>query len=168
RRMLLGCLSGGLAVTALAALSPGYWWFVGLFAIGRPMLSGTKALAVGVAAEETEARARAKAIALMTAGYGIGAGLTALVRGAAGGDLGFRGLFALALVPLATVPLLPRRVGDPDRYRGLRAASAPELATARPPVLGRVPTGLRPRLWLLAALALSLAFVHGTTASLPF
>src|SRR5215218_8121061 len=150
-----------LPVTALAALSPGYWWFVGLFAIGRPMLSATNAIAVVVAAEETEARDRAKAIALMTAGYGIGAGLTALVRGAAGGDLGFRGLFALALVPLATIPLLARRLEEPDRYQRLRAASDPELATARPAVLGRVPTGLRPRLWLLAALAFSIAFVTG-------
>jgi MFS family permease len=159
--MLLGCVSGGLAGTALAALSPGYWWFVALFAIGRPMLSATNAIAVVVAAEETEARDRAKAIALMTAGYGIGAGLTALVRGAAGGDLGFRGLFALALVPLATIPLLARRLEEPDRYQRLRAASDPELATARPAVLGRVPTGLRPRLWLLAALAFSIAFVTG-------
>ncbi|HXP14824.1 MAG TPA: MFS transporter [Actinomycetes bacterium] len=161
RRMLLGCVSAGLAVTALAALSPGYWWFVALFAIGRPMLSATNAIAVVVAAEETEARDRAKAIALMTAGYGIGAGLTALVRGAAGGDLGFRGLFALALVPLATIPLLARRLEEPDRYQRLRAASDPKLATARPAVLGRVPTGLRPRLWLLAALAFSIAFVTG-------
>ncbi|HEY8556328.1 MAG TPA: MFS transporter [Actinomycetes bacterium] len=161
RRMLLGCVSGGLAVTALAALSPGYWWFVALFAIGRPMLSATNAIAVVVAAEETEARDRAKAIALMTAGYGIGAGLTALVRGAAGGDLGFRGLFALALVPLATVPLLARRLEEPDRYQRLRSAADPELATTRPAVLGRVPADLRPRLWLLAALAFSIAFVTG-------
>ena len=144
RRMLLGCVTGGLAVTALAALSPGYWWFVGLFAIGRPMLSATNAIAVVVAAEETEARDRAKAIALMTAGYGIGAGLTALVRGAAGGDLGFRGLFALALVPLATIPLLARRLEEPDRYQRLRSAADPQLATARPAVLGRVPADSAP------------------------
>ena len=115
RRMLLGCVSGGLAVTALAALSPGYWWFVALFAVGRPMLTATNAIAVVVAAEETETRDRAKAIALMTAGYGIGAGLTALIRGVAGEGLGFRGLFALALVPLAAVPLLARRLEEPDR-----------------------------------------------------
>ena len=160
RRMLLGCVSGGLAVTALAALSPGYWWFVALFAIGRPMLSATNAIAVVVAAEETETRDRAKAVALMTAGYGIGAGLTALVRGAAGGDLGFRGLFALTLVPLAAVPLLARRLEEPDRYQRLRAAADPEVA-ARPPVLGRVRADLRPRLWLLAVLAFSIAFVTG-------
>jgi MFS family permease len=161
RRMLLGCVSGGLAVTALAALSPGYWWFVALFAIGRPMLSATNAIAVVVAAEETQARDRAKAVALMTAGYGIGAGLTALVRGVAGGDLGFRGLFALTLVPLAAIPLLARRLEEPDRYQRLRAAADPELAANRPAVLGRVPADLRPRLWLLAVLAFSIAFVTG-------
>jgi MFS family permease len=160
RRMLLGCVSGGLAVTALAALSPGYWWFVALFAIGRPLLSATSAIAVVVAAEETETRDRAKAIALMTAGYGIGAGLTALARGVAG-DLGFRGLFALALVPLAAMPLLARRLEEPDRYQRLRATADPELAAARPAVLGRVRAGLRPRLWPLAVLAFSIAFVTG-------
>jgi MFS family permease len=161
RRMLLGCVSGGLAVTALAALSPGYWWFVALFAFGRPLLSATNAIAVVVAAEETETRDRAKAIALMTAGYGVGAGLTALVRGVAGEGLGFRGLFALALVPLAAMPLLARRLEEPDRYQRLRAARDPELAAARPPVLGHIPAGIRPRLWLLAVLAFAIAFVTG-------
>ncbi|HEV3498385.1 MAG TPA: MFS transporter, partial [Actinomycetes bacterium] len=161
RRMLLGCVGGGLAITALAALSPGYWWFVALFAIGRPLLSATNAIAVVVAAEETETRDRAKAIALMTAGYGIGAGLTALIRGAAGEGLGFRGLFALALVPLAAIPLLARHLEEPDRYQRLRAAEDPELAAARPAVLGKVRADLRPRLWLLAVLAFAIAFVTG-------
>jgi MFS family permease len=161
RRTLLTCMTGGLAVTALAALSPGYWWFVALFALGRPLLTATNAVAVVVAAEETETRDRAKAVGLMTAGYGIGAGLTALVRGVAGDGLGFRGLFALALVPLAATPLLARRLEEPDRYQRLRAAADPDLAAARPAVLGRVRPDLRPRLWLLAVLAFSIAFVTG-------
>jgi putative MFS transporter len=161
RRMLLACVGGGLAVTALAALSPGYWWFVALFALGRPMLSATNAIAGVVAAEETESRDRAKAIGLVTAGYGIGAGLTALVRGVAGEGLGFRGLFALALVPLAATPLLARWLEEPDRYQRLRAAQDPELAAARPGVLGRIRSDLRPRLWLLAVLAFAIGFVTG-------
>jgi len=168
RRMLLVCVTGGLAATALAALSPGYWWFVALFALGRPMLSATNAIAGVVAAEETESRDRAKAIGLLTAGYGIGAGLTALVRGAAGDGLGFRGLFALALVPLAATPLLARRLEEPDRYRRLQAAEDPRAAPARPPVLGRVHAGLRPRLWLLAALAFAIAFVTGPVNTFLF
>jgi len=161
RRVLLGCVTGGLAVTALAALSPGYWWFVALFALGRPLLTATNAVAVVTAAEETRTRDRAKAVGLMTAGYGIGAGLTALVRGVAGDGLGFRGLFALTLVPLAAVPLLARRLEEPDRYQRLRAAEDPELAAVRPAVLGRVRADLRPRLWLLAVLAFAIAFVTG-------
>jgi MFS family permease len=161
RRMLLACVTGGLAVTALAALSPGYWWFVALFALGRPMLSATNAIAGVVAAEETDSRDRAKAIGLLTAGYGVGAGLTALIRGAAGDGLGFRGLFALTLVPLAATPLLARWLEEPDRYRRLQAAEDPELAATHPPVLGRVRADLRPRLWLLAALAFAIAFVTG-------
>jgi MFS family permease len=168
RRMLLVCVTGGLAATALAALSPGYWWFVALFALGRPMLSATNAIAGVVAAEETESRDRAKAIGLLTAGYGIGAGLTALVRGVAGDGLGFRGLFALALVPLAATPLLARRLEEPDRYRRIRAAEDPQLAATRPPVLGRVSPGLRPRLWLLAALAFAIAFVTGPVNTFLF
>jgi MFS family permease len=125
------------------------------------MLTATNAIAVVVAAEETETRDRAKAIALMTAGYGIGAGLTALIRGVAGEGLGFRGLFALALVPLAATPLLARRLEEPDRYQRLRATKDPQLASARPAVLGRVRADLRPRLLLLAVLAFSIAFVTG-------
>jgi len=150
-----------LASLPLAALSPGYWWFVALFALGRPLLSATNAIAGVVAAEETDSRDRAKAIGLLAAGYGIGAGLTALVRGVAGEGLGFRGLFALALVPLAATPLLARWLEEPDRYQRLRAARDPELAAARPAVLGRVRADLRPRLWLLAVLAFAIAFVTG-------
>jgi MFS family permease len=36
RPVLLGCVAAGLGVTALAALSPGYWWFVALLAAARP------------------------------------------------------------------------------------------------------------------------------------
>jgi MFS family permease len=168
RRVLLACVAGGLALTALAALSPGYWWFVALFALGRPLLSATNAIAGVVAAEETDTRDRAKAIGLVTAGYGIGAGLTALVRGVAGDSLGFRGLFALALVPLAATPLLARKLEEPDRFQRLRAAEDPGLATGRPPVLGRVRAELRPRLWLLAGLAFAIAFVTGPANTFLF
>jgi MFS family permease len=78
---MLGCTALGLAVTALAALSPGYWWFVALFALGRPLLAGTNAISGVIAAEETRSRDRAKAIALATAAWGGGTGLIAVVRG---------------------------------------------------------------------------------------
>jgi MFS family permease len=168
RRVLLTTVATGLAITAVAALSPGYWWFVALFALARPLLSATNALDAVVAAEETETHDRAKAIALVTAGYGIGAGLTALIRGAAGEGLGFRGLFALALVALAATPLLARFLEEPDRYQRLRVAADPEVAAVQPRVLGRIRAELRPRLRLLAVLAFAIAFVTGPANTFLF
>jgi MFS family permease len=168
RRVLLGTVAAGLAVTAVAALSPGYWWFVALFALARPLLSATNALDAVVAAEETETRDRAKAIALVTAGYGIGAGLTALIRGVADEGLGFRGLFALALVPLVFMPLLARRLEEPDRYQRFRVVADPRLATVQPRVLGRIRAELRPRLRLLAVLAFAIGFVTGPANTFLF
>ena len=130
---LLACVALGLALTATAALSPSFWWFVAIFALGRPLLSATNTVAGVIAAEETTSRDRAKAIALVTAGYAVGAGLTALLRGVLGNQLGFRGLFALALVPLAVTPLIARRLREPDRYRRLRTGAALGLAAGDTP-----------------------------------
>ena len=38
RALLLGSAAVGLALTATASLSPTYWWFIVIFACGRPML----------------------------------------------------------------------------------------------------------------------------------
>jgi MFS family permease len=168
RRVLLTTVATGLAITALAALSPGYWWFVALFALARPLLSATNALDAVVAAEETQTHDRAKAIALVTAGYGIGAGLTALIRGVAGEGLGFRGLFALTLGALAATPLLARFLEEPDRYQRLRVATDPEVAATQPRVLGRIRADLRPRLRLLAVLGFAIAFVTGPANTFLF
>jgi hypothetical protein len=51
RAMMLGTLALGLALTVVSAASPGYWWFVVIFACGRPMLSSTNALAQVAGAE---------------------------------------------------------------------------------------------------------------------
>src|ERR1700722_9243219 len=103
RTMLLATCSVGLLFTVFGAASPGFWWFVVIFALGRPLLSATNALAELMAAEETGASDRTAAIALVAAGYAAGAGLSAVVHSLAAGVLGFRGVFVLALVPLAVV-----------------------------------------------------------------
>jgi MFS family permease len=178
---LLGCIALGLALTATASLSPTFWWFVIIFALGRPLLSATNTVAGVVAAEQTTSRDRAKAIALVTAGYAVGAGLTALLRGVLGDQLGFRGLFALALVPLAVTPLIARKLREPERYQRLRTGAvlgasvgtgpAPAGEATPPPsrnggaravwVPGRVREELRPRLWLLTGLTFAFSFVIG-------
>jgi putative MFS transporter len=164
RRVLLGCSAVGLAIAAAAGLSPGYWWFVALFAASRPMLTATNAITGVIAAEETSSRDRAKAIALVAAAYGVGAGLTAIIRGIAGDALSFRGLFALLLIPLVALPLLGRRLEEPDRFERARAGTA----GGERRLLGRVPAAFRERLALLFTLAFAFAFIQGPATSLLF
>ena len=92
RMLLLGTVGAGLAMTALAAASPSYWWFVAIFACGRPLLSATNGLAQVTAAEQTASTDRAKAVALIAAGYGTGAGVVAIVHSLAERAIGFRGV----------------------------------------------------------------------------
>jgi MFS family permease len=119
RKVLLGVSVIGLLITVLAAASPGYWWFVIIFATGRPLLSSANSLCSVTAAEETASRDRAKAIALMAAAYGLGAGTTAIVHSLAGSAVGFRGICLLALVPLATLPFVAKKIEESDRFSGL-------------------------------------------------
>ncbi len=160
RSVLLAATAFGLALTALAALSPSYWWFVAIFALGRPALSAANALAGVAAAEETRASDRAKAIGLVAGAYGIGAGLASLVRALGGSALGFRGLFGLALVPLALLGLLRRRVEEPDRFRTVTRGARTRL--------GSVPTAYVPRLALLSVLAVAFTVMTGPANTFLF
>lgn len=163
RITLLATCALGLAFTVAAAGSPGYWWFVAIFACGRPFLSATNALTGVSAAELTGSRDRTKAVSLITAGYGIGAGAGAIIHGLAGGTLSFRGVFALAAVPLALLLVVRRWVIEPDRF--LVAAAAPE----RPlPVLGPVGTAFRRPLAVIAALTLAVGVITGPANSFLF
>ena len=155
----------GLALVVLGALSPGYWVFVAVFGLSRPFLSATNAVAQVVAGEHTSSGHRARAVALVSAGYGLGAALVAVVRGAAGGAVGFRATFALAAVPLVLLPLLRRWMVEPDRYR-VADLSSPDARTRA--VLGALDGEGRRRLVTMVLLALAAAFVTGPANSFVF
>lgn len=163
RQTLTWWCAAGLLLTAAAALSPSYWAFVALFALSRPFLTATDTVGEVTVAEHTAAADRAKAIALVAAAYGVGAGLIAIVRGLGEDALGFRAVFALALVPLAAVPLLARRLREPDRYRAAGAAEDKPL-----PVLGAVGRPFRGRLAVLVAVIFAVAVVTGPANSFVF
>ncbi len=163
RRTLLTTVGFGLAFTIAAAASPGYWWFVAIFALGRPLLSTANALAQVIAAEETGSRDRTAAVALVTAGYGVGAGLTALLHSLASGVLGFRGLFALAVVPLCLVGLVRRWIEEPDRFE-VAAAGNDHPA----PVLGPVGRRFRRRLAVVVAIGFAVAVITGPATSFVY
>jgi SHS family lactate transporter-like MFS transporter len=161
RSTLLVTCAVGLGITVVAAVSPGYWWFVVIFAVGRPPLSATNAVAQVAGAELTASRDRAAAIALIAAGYGVGAGLTAIIHGLAANSLGFRGIFALAAVPLVMLLFLRRRVVEPDRFVVVEAGR-------RRPVIGPVDRPFRRRLALVALVTFGVSIITGPSDSLIF
>ncbi|MDQ2815619.1 MAG: MFS transporter [Actinomycetota bacterium] len=163
RRMLLVTLGLGLAMTGVAAVSPSYWWFVAIFASGRPLLSATTALAQVTAAEQTGSADRAKAVALIAAGYGAGAGVVAIVHSLAERAIGFRGVFVLALIPLALLPLLWRWIEEPDRFAVSTAGSEHAI-----PVFSAVAPPFRRRLAVIVALAFATSVITGPANSFVF
>ena len=163
RIMLLVTVGMGLAMTVVAAVSPSFWWFVAIFACGRPLLSATNGLAQVTAAEQTASADRAKAVALIAAGYGVGAGVIAIVHSLASRTLGFRGVFVVALVPLALLPLLRRWIEEPDRFAVAAAGSEHPI-----PVLGAVARPFRRRLVVIVVLAFAVSAITGPANSFVF
>jgi MFS family permease len=163
RRVILVVTILGLGLTVVAAASPGYWWFVAIFAFGRPLLSATNALAEVMGAEETGSSDRSAAVALIAAGYGVGAGLSAIVHSLAAGALGFRGIFALAVVPLVGVYAMRHRVEEPRRF--MVAEAAAEHPT---PVWGAVGRRYRGRVVVLAVIGFAISVVTGPANSFAF
>jgi putative MFS transporter len=187
RRVLLACTTVGLALTALAAVSPSFWWFVAIFAIGRPLMSTVNAVGSVVAAEETSSAHRTKAVALGIAGYGLGVGIVSLARVPINEilGLGFRGLFASSLLVLAAMPFIGRMLGETDRFERLRATvgrgsagrSSAESATGTPAAAPATPRlraltsvhpALRQRLVILILLTFAVNFVTGPANTFLF
>ena len=163
RRVILVVTTVGLALTAVAAASPGYWWFVAIFAFGRPLLSATNALAEVMAGEETGSCDRAAAVALVAAGYGVGAGLSAIIHSLASGTLGFRGIFALAMVPLVVVFAVRGTIEEPSRFMVAQAE-----ADQPTPILGAVGRRFRGRVAILALIAFAISIITGPANSFLF
>jgi MFS family permease len=163
RPVLIGTCALGLVFTMAAAASPGYWWFVVIFALGRPLLSTTNAVAQVGAAEETGSHDRTRAVALVAAGYGAGAGLVAVIHGLGQSALGFRGVFLLAVLPLAGVFLIRRLLVEPDRFT-VRAAGSEVVV----PVLGAVGPEFRGRLAVVVSLVFAVSVITGPANSFFF
>lgn len=163
RRVMLVACGLGLSLTAVSALGPGYWWFVALFALGRPFLSGVLAVTQVHAAEQTASQGRAAAVALVAAGYAVGAGLTAVIYGLAGGTIGYRGILLLTVVPLVALPFVARAVTESDRFARSSASGASGL-----PVLGAVARPYRRRLLVVATVAFALAVITGPANTFVF
>ena len=163
RPTLLALATVGLLLVVLAATTPSYWWFVAVFALSRPLLTASNAIAGTSAAEQTASSDRAKSVALLAAGFGAGAGLFAIVRGLLGDQIGFRPVFAMAIVAVGVVALASRWITEPDRYRQMRAEDQPVT-----PMLGAVHRRHLPRLLPVLGLAFAVAVVTGPANSFVF
>jgi MFS family permease len=152
RSVLLTATALGLAFTTLSALAWGFWVFVLLVALARPLLSAVNALAGVMAAEETDSASRAWALALIAAAYGFGAGIVAVGRGLLPGETSFRAVMAFSLLPLLLLPLLARRIREPAIATGVVATTG---------IPGRVPRALVGRVVLLATLVGAIALATG-------
>jgi MFS family permease len=164
RRTLLAWVTLGLLVTAAAAASPGYWWFVLALAVARPLLTATDTIGEVMAAEYTSASDRAKAIALVSAAYGVGAGTVAVLRGVLGDRLGFREVFALAAVLLVLVAVAARRLTEPDRF----SPPAPETGGPVLPVLRALGRSHRRRLAAVAGITFAAGLITGPSTTFLF
>lgn len=152
RRLLLTAMTVGLTLTVGGALAPGFWWYVALVSLSRPALSAVNALATVVAAEEATSRDRSAAVALIAAAYGLGSGIVSVSRALLPGEPSFRVVTAFALVPLLLLPLLARKVREPQ------IAQRAEYPGGLP---GKVPAWLRRRVFILSLMAAGIAIATG-------
>ncbi|NNN01043.1 MAG: MFS transporter [Acidimicrobiaceae bacterium] len=157
-KVLRSFLLFGLLVTAVASLSPSYWFFVLCFAFARPLLSAASTLVQVVTVELSSTSLRMHRLVVMSAGAGIGAGLSAVLHGLIRGANSFRWLFALALVPALLIPPLMKRVPEPERRRA-------ETPLVR---LGTIPRGVRGRLGIVAAIAFAIGMITGPANGFAF
>jgi putative MFS transporter len=150
RTVLLGGGMLGLLLTAAAALSPNFWWFVAIFAAGRPLLSASVTISGVHVAEQARAAGRASAVAFVTAAYAVGTGVLAVVRSF---GLDFRTVFAAALVPMVIIGAISRWVPETEH-----SAAAREHAPSLP---GAVPSGWRGRVALVCVIHLAIGLLEG-------
>ena len=126
RRVFLGAVlvfSIGTLVTAFAQ-TPAQ--FVAAQAVTRTFMLTASAIAFVIVTEEFPALHRGWAIgmlgALSSCGNGLGAALFAAIERL---PFGWRGLYAVGLVPLLLLPLLRRRVHETRRFNEHQAAEGP-------------------------------------------
>lgn len=148
----------GLLATAIASLSPSYWFFVLCFAFARPLLSAASTLVQVVTVELSNTSRRMHRLMVMAAGAGIGAGLSAVLHGLIRGPNSFRWLFALAIVPALVVTPLMGRIPEPRH----------QLTESPLAHLGAIPKGVRGRLGIVAVVAFAIGMVTGPANGFAF
>lgn len=117
RRLLLYTVMGYTVFTALSALAPGERTFVAFQIIARAFAGAEGAVAMVIVAEEVDAAHRGWAIGMLggvsLVGYGLAALVFAMVNLI---PYGWRGLYAIALIPLVLIIPLRRVLPESARF----------------------------------------------------
>ncbi len=120
RAVLLWTIAGYTLATAATALSPNYAWFVACQVVSGMFLTAEFLLALIVVVEEFRPSNRGWGIgvlgALAIAGRGLAVGLFAFVDDM---PFGWRGLYAVGIVPLLFLTVMRRRLPETGRFRAL-------------------------------------------------
>jgi MFS family permease len=129
RRLLLYTIVGYTIFTGLSAVAPSQGYFVTCQIFARALAGAEATVALVILTEEVSAGIRGWAVgylgALILVGYGLAAGVFAFVNVI---PFGWRGLFAIALVPLVLIVPLRRALPESQRFereklRGVRPTS---------------------------------------------
>jgi len=117
RRLLLYTVMGYTVFTGLSAIAPGERTFVAFQIIARAFAGAEAAVAMVIVAEEVDAAYRGWAIGLLggvsSVGYGLAAIVFAMVNVI---PFGWRGLYAIALLPLVLIIPLRRVLPESARF----------------------------------------------------
>ena len=117
RRLLLYTIFGYTIFTGLSALAPSQAYFVSCQILARAFAGAEGTVALVILTEEVEAGVRGWAVgylgALTAVGYGLAAGVFAFVNVM---PFGWRGLYAIALVPLVLIIPLRRTLPESQRF----------------------------------------------------
>lgn len=117
RRLLLYTVFGYTIFTGLIAIAPGERTFVAFEIIARAFAGAEAAIAMVIVAEEVDAAHRGWAIGLLggvsSVGYGLAAVVFAFINVI---PYGWRGLYAIALLPLALIIPLRRTLPESARF----------------------------------------------------
>jgi MFS family permease len=117
RRLLLYTVMGYTIFTGLSAIAPGERTFVAFQILARAFAGAEAAVAMVIVAEEVDAAHRGWAIGLMSAVSSVGYGLAAVVFAFVNViPYGWRGLYAIALVPLVLIIPLRRVLPESARF----------------------------------------------------
>ena len=117
RRLLLYTVFGYTIFTGLIAIAPGERTFVVFEIIARAFAGAEAAIAMVIVAEEVDAAHRGWAIGLLGGVSSIGYGLAAIVFAFINViPYGWRGLYAIALLPLVLIIPLRRSLPESARF----------------------------------------------------